>query len=72
MSHENGGFRQGLENIKMLAENCVNEVRNISRTTPTSANTSKECKSDSLGPGVNGLITIPPKTNPGSEAAATA
>lgn len=29
MSHENGGFRQGLENIKMLAENCVNEVRNM-------------------------------------------
>lgn len=29
MSHENGGFRQGLENIKLLAENCVNEVRNM-------------------------------------------
>jgi signal transduction histidine kinase len=29
MSRENGGFRQGLQNIKMLAENCVNEVRNM-------------------------------------------
>jgi signal transduction histidine kinase len=29
MSRENGGFRQGLQNIKMLAENCVSEVRNM-------------------------------------------
>ena len=26
---EDGVFRQGLENIKMLAENCVNEARNM-------------------------------------------
>jgi len=30
MSAGNGAFLQGLKNIKMLAENCVNEVRNIS------------------------------------------
>ena len=29
MSHEKDSFRQGLQNIKMLAENCVNEVRNM-------------------------------------------
>ena len=29
MSNENREFRQGLQNIKMLAENCVNEVRNM-------------------------------------------
>jgi len=29
MSSEEGGFRQGLQNIKTLAENCVNEVRNM-------------------------------------------
>ena len=29
MSSEKGSFRQGLHNIKMLAENCVNEVRNM-------------------------------------------
>jgi signal transduction histidine kinase len=29
MSSEAGAFRQGLQNIKMLAENCVNEVRNM-------------------------------------------
>lgn len=29
MSNEDGGFRHGLQNIKMLAENCVNEVRNM-------------------------------------------
>jgi signal transduction histidine kinase len=30
MSSEGGVFRQGLEKIKMLAETCVNEVRNMS------------------------------------------
>ena len=29
MSNEKDGFRQGLQNIRMLAENCVNEVRNM-------------------------------------------
>jgi len=29
MSVEEGSFRQRLQNIKMLAENCVNEVRNM-------------------------------------------
>ena len=29
MSSEEGIFRQGLQNMKMLAENCVNEVRNM-------------------------------------------
>ena len=29
MSSEEGAFRQGLQKIKMLAENCVNEVRNM-------------------------------------------
>ena len=29
MSSEEGILRQGLRNIKMLAENCVNEVRNM-------------------------------------------
>jgi signal transduction histidine kinase len=29
MSNDKAGFRQGLQNIKMLAENCVNEVRNM-------------------------------------------
>jgi hypothetical protein len=29
MSSEDGAFRQGLHKIKMLAENCVNEVRNM-------------------------------------------
>ena len=29
MSPENREFRQALQNIKMLAENCVNEVRNM-------------------------------------------
>jgi signal transduction histidine kinase len=26
---EDGAFRQGLQNIRMLAENCVNEARNM-------------------------------------------
>ncbi len=29
MSSEEGAFRQGLQKIKTLAENCVNEVRNM-------------------------------------------
>jgi signal transduction histidine kinase len=29
MSSEDGAFRQGLHKIKTLAENCVNEVRNM-------------------------------------------
>ena len=29
MSNGKSSFRQGLQNIKMLAENCVNEVRNM-------------------------------------------
>lgn len=29
MSNEKEGFRKGLQNIRMLAENCVNEVRNM-------------------------------------------
>ena len=29
MSIDEGGFRQGLQKIKTLAENCVNEVRNM-------------------------------------------
>ena len=29
MSSDEGGFRQGLQKIKTLAENCVNKVRNM-------------------------------------------
>jgi signal transduction histidine kinase len=29
MSNDKEGFRKGLQNIRMLAENCVNEVRNM-------------------------------------------
>ena len=37
-------------------------MENISSTTPTSATTSKVWTSDSAGPGVSGLITMPPAT----------
>ena len=49
-------IRSGIENST--------PIENISSTTPTSANTSKVCRSERCGPGVNGLITIPPRTKP--------
>ena len=39
-------------------------MENISSTTPTSANTSNVWRSERCGPGVNGLMTMPPKTKP--------
>ena len=37
-------------------------IENISRTTPTSANSSKVWTSETDGPGVSGLIRTPPST----------
>ena len=37
-------------------------IENMSRMTPISARTSKVCTSETVGPGVNGPITIPPTT----------
>ena len=37
-------------------------IENIRRMTPISANSSKVCRSETAGPGVSGLIKIPPRT----------
>jgi hypothetical protein len=37
-------------------------IENISRMTPISANRSKVCRSETAGPGVSGLIRMPPST----------
>ena len=37
-------------------------TENMSRITPISANSSKVCRSETAGPGVSGLIRIPPST----------
>src|SRR5580693_2395633 len=49
-------FKSGIENST--------PAENINNTTPTSANNSKKWESDKCGPGVNGLIAIPPNTKP--------
>jgi hypothetical protein len=50
-----------LTRMRSRSENSM-PIENISRITPISANSSKVCRSETAGPGVSGLMRMPPMT----------